>query len=875
MADGDATFGCGTYLPGGGPGNFDEFEGGGTIDGGEGFGGGWIDTDQGGGGPPTGPPGVLDGGGGGGGGNSWGHGDPIKGVGGGTLYNPSDETACRCRITTAPTGPVCGPITGPGGGKQCTVTFKQKCQTKAKSEGGNSSQDTITAYIENSIPAQAVNVKVTGPTNGIECGDKIKATCKDDTATCGDIIITYKLPFTVGGEDQPTGPGGPLQSNNAGGGLVGFGKTVGGFGGNVSKSLLSTAQSTKEFDLNDPTITSLILKQKPAGIQDPDVAFLLAPPTPSLVKNNSRITELFNDNIDSNVEYILANQRNSGNWDSTRASGVTYTSVYRSLKPEIKNLLRQIRNYDGTPLTTNQIFSMIGSRIIDGTISKVTKSSLLGLAKSSKKRDPVVITRSNSTKVNEVVALSLVDRDKFTLDPAKAEGRMKNILPNWKTLSSDIDRYIEITVGGEIKKYYIKDDNTFISRSSLALSDGDYFDITRGSTTLRLVAKSEIDHAYLIPEQTRQQVISLLGGTTGRTLEVSSNILSGVEFDYSLSTPRQDFYMLSCVLSSIDTKPNPVGSFLLKESVARYELIDTTTTDSLKTCNDFIKYKANHRVFILDDEDVMLDYIQSTSSLTVKQTDILADSPKANKTIPLLTRQIPWYIMVYPTNRSSLNIFNSKSSVITLESSGPVVRQLKCNTSIVPNFSLSHTDKFIRYHFQGLSGMDVYGKTNLQTRITKVTSSDTVFKTGYEQNDQLVSAEEYTPSRRKTGLRLLKEIITELDTNYLLGLDGIGKSLTEFDVFSRLTLKQFNILSRLDNFGTIRDSIRNGLFEEVKIIPPINRANSRISFQKTQLVRRKVRVEDDIFPSIKGTKDNQIIIPPTLTGPATFGPVKR
>jgi len=663
----------------------------------------------------------------------------------------------------------------------------------------------------------------------------------------------------VTGHDQPTGPGGTLQSTNG--------------GGTGAKALLSAAEYSGEFDLNNPTIASLILKQKPAGIEEPDIAFITAPPPPNLVNNNSRITELFNDKIDSNIEYILAHQPNPGNWDSTKASGVTYSSVFMSLKPEIKDLLSQIRNYDGTPLTTNQIFSMIGSRILDGTISNVTKSSLLELAKSSKERNPVAITRSNSTKVNEVTALALIDRDKFTLDPAKADGVMKNILPNWKTLSSDIDRYIEVTVGKEIKKYYIKDDNTFIGRSSLALEDGDYFDITKGSVIFRLFAKSEIDHAYLIPEQTRQRTISLLGGTPGRTLQVSSNILDGIEFDYSLTAPRQDFYMLSCVLSSIDTTPSLIGSFLLKDSVVRYELIDTTTTDSLKTCNDFIKYKANHRVFILDDEDVMLDYIQSTSSLTLKQTDILADSPKTNKTIPLLTRQIPWYIMVYPTNRSSLNIFNTKSEVVNLKAPGPVIRELKCNTSIVPNFSQRLTNKFVRFQLQGLSGMDVFGKTNLQTRITKVTSSDTVFKTGYKQDDQLISAAEYTPSRQKTGVRLLKEIITELNTNYLLGLDGIGKSLTEFDVFSRLTLKQFNILSRLENFETIRNSIRDGVFEEVKVIPPIHRANSRISFQKTQLVRRKVRVEDDTFTSIKGMKDNQIIIPPTTTGPATFGPV--
>jgi hypothetical protein len=121
----------------------------------------------------------------------------------------------------------------------------------------------------------------------------------------------------------------------------------------------------------------------------------------------------------------------------------------------------------------------------------------------------------------------------------------------------------------------------------------------------------------------------------------------------------------------------------------------------------------------------------------------------------------------------------------------------------------------------------------------------------------------------------LKEIITELDTNYLLGLNGIGKSLTEFDVYSRLTLQQYNLLSRLESFRLIRASIRNGLIAEVKVIPPISRADKRVSFQKTQLVRRRVGASPDTFTSIKGTKNGETIVPPTTTGEATFAPIRR
>ena len=55
----DPTFGCGTFLPGVGPGNFPDFDGGGTIDSGEGTGNPWTSAgDQEDVGPPTdgGPP---------------------------------------------------------------------------------------------------------------------------------------------------------------------------------------------------------------------------------------------------------------------------------------------------------------------------------------------------------------------------------------------------------------------------------------------------------------------------------------------------------------------------------------------------------------------------------------------------------------------------------------------------------------------------------------------------------------------------------------------------------------------------------------------------------------------------------------------------
>ena len=173
-------------------------------------------------------------------------------------------------------------------------------------------------------------------------------------------------------------------------------------------------------------------------------------------------------------------------------------TVYRSLSQEAKEIIASILNYDRSALTRVQIFNMVGSRILDGTIAKVTLASLRQLAKGSRDETPLNITRSKSDIVNETVALGLVERNYYPLEATKSTGRARETLKNQKILSSDIDRYIEVTVDGTPQRYYVNDDDTFIDRSTLSLEDGEYFDITVSGIKTRLYAKSEKEHAFWI-----------------------------------------------------------------------------------------------------------------------------------------------------------------------------------------------------------------------------------------------------------------------------------------------------------------------------------------------------------------------------------------
>ena len=641
----------------------------------------------------------------------------------------------------------------------------------------------------------------------------------------------------------------------------------------TEKQLLDSAFSKSKIDLSDDAVVNALLKKLPAGIEDEEVYFNVAPKKRKLVRNTSTKTNIFNNHIDESLLYLLERPLDYGSWDSGLAGAITPQIIYENLNKQAKSLLDKVINYDGSKLSTNQIFSIVGSRVLDGTIADVNLSFLQRLALGSEEDTEFGIIPSKYQLVNESVALALIESNYKPLDFNKYAGQGRELLKNKKTLSSDIDRFIEVTVAGEVRRYYVKDDDTFINRSTLSLNDGEYFDVTLGGEVTRLYAKSEKDHAFYIPEKIRQVAIKLLGGSPDRYLSVSGDVSSTIELSSSLTSPRQNAYFLSANLSTISTELSLINPKYLKQTSLNFEVCPISSIESI---NEYIKYKDNHQVFIMNDEDLILDYVETNGYLRLEQTDIILDSPKENKTIPLLTRQVPWYIILYPTNRPEYDVFNVKSQITNItpsstEQAPSLTRKLRTKTSIVKEFR--NSEKFVKTPYVGRTARDIFDNPNTQARINIIDLDSEVFSSGYKNSSGFViPASSFSPQRSKTGYRILSEIIKSLDNNYLLGLNGIGKSLTEFDVFCRLTLKQFNKLYRLENFPQIKNSLFNGAVQNVKVVPARKNSDSRLANNKTQLVRRKSTApSEDEFPEVKSTNFGRAIVPPTVEEDSTFG----
>ena len=155
-----------------------------------------------------------------------------------------------------------------------------------------------------------------------------------------------------------------------------------------------------------------------------------------------------------------------------------------------------------------------------------------------------------------------------------------------------------------------------------------------------------------------------------------------------------------------------------------------------------------------------------------------------------------------------------------------VVRQLRCRRNISPKFNQASYTGVVNLQTSAQDAVNVYGQVDKDTRVTQFNPDDPLFQEMYEDsNGNLMAASAYTPARRKTGFRLINEITADLSENYILETNGLGQILTEFDVYSRMSLREFTRLLRLENYTFFLPLIQKGFFNGIRVVPPLARSS--------------------------------------------------
>ena len=727
-----------------------------------------------------------------------------------------------------------------------------------------------------------------GVANGGIFGDGNNATRIDPPdGTAGGVLVDGGGggdPFTgigAGGADVFVVPPDPL---NAGGGQVIPGNSGGGGGGNISipgdfnaaggsvfdgGGAIGGNGNSIDFEYSDEIIDQTY-DQLPSNREflDRELATRVGKRFSNrLVPNRFGRPDIFGETIAQSLQYILLNTSSTRDWDADAGYRISVDAVIASLNPEFYNVARNIRLIDGRALTNKQIASMVMTRVYNNTLDDLRVETLKQTYRESSETAKTVLERSYNVSQDRHTAFRLMNANKISLDDSKLDDLSinKSFVQGYKTFATDVGKYLPFVVDGETKKFYVNDDDTFIVRSTLGIIDGDFYNLydSDSDSMIRLKVESERDHAYVVPEAVRQNAVRLCGGNPDRVLSVSAPADSTIEFDHDLSTPRKNVYILKMDPSSAEVDR---GRDAIVKTKVRYTWMDQESNQGRRDINAYIRYKTNYRTIYLDDEDLIFDYIHNTSGVALEQTDFFLEGEKSNKGQPLFVRQMPWYLVIAPTNRDDLLTIGTRSKITSLDDK--FERSLHLMPGLKPLKNYDRYGRFIDHSYDFGTHPDIYGVPRTQAVVKSYDPSGIDTQTLYIENKRsttrrFISPSQSQPARKRTGFRLLKEIISELSDNYVLEVEGGIKGANIFDVISRMSFTEFHKLMALDGAAEIVPKIKSGLIAGVRVAPAIQGAG-KSSTRKTKLIQRRAGApEKDIFTVIKASARNRYILPPS------------
>lgn len=786
-------------------------------------------------------------------------------TGGGPAAPPKP---CNCTpYGEGDTKDVTPPSSG-GNGPNCKVyetTFKQFC--RAVDENFNPQEPGQQFKDLSSLISKVTNSKLRSITfgEGCECQDK-----------CDDAKIKYEICNPDPFDPDPPGPLKPKGSSGNGGGTGQMQVSLQQDQAKNENSLISkinlglrktfrqvSSLGSKIFDVQN--LFSNIEEANNLVLRDPEVAIQKGIPSRRYVRNTVGFDSIFSDAIHESLFSILSNNGTFNDWNSRSLNALDFPNLLGSINQNLFFSLKEIRKPNGNKLSNNEIANIVYQRIIDNSLDSLDIGKLKRLAKDTQTYAKAQIQPSPNMAENEIAVLALIENNLIPLVP-KSFGRSVKIMENWKTFATDLDKYVEIEIAGVTQKYYIRDDDTVVDGLSYTISDGDFLTVFIGGQRQRFPVKSEKERGFILPEPIRQQALSTLGADANRKLYCEVDASSNIEFNYSLnldnSSPRQNVYFFKLVPSATVKTSDTNKSDFIVTTDGKYELMDSTTQEGIDEINDYIKYKYNHRSVFLSHDDILFDYIEATSSINMVQNDILVPQAKINKEFPLLVRDYPWYLIVVPTNRPDYLIFNNKSSITSYNQNTKSRREISISPSLDPKFTESNAAIFTQTKMS-INQINVSGSPDTQSRTTTFSVSAPVFTSVYRDTDGSYGVpSSISLKRNKTTFRLTKEIIEELDSNYVLGTNPRDKSIYPFDLFSRLNQTEFNKFFIQENGNYLYSLLKQGIFNDVKIVSTTNTGATGASSKTRSIKRRSAAPTIDKFPIIKSTNEGRYLQPP-------------
>jgi hypothetical protein len=567
-------------------------------------------------------------------------------------------------------------------------------------------------------------------------------------------------------------------------------------------TLIQTNQGTSVIQLNEivNTTQANVTVSGETGrpvLYNEELNFFRSKPTNSTtLVVNSKYPNIFSENIPVEIDYLINRENSIAEWSEFAINDLTLQKIAIGLNKELLESFKAIHYPGNSSINLNYFLEMVRKHILTGTLSELDPQYYKELASKHKEDKKVIYTGTNVREYLERAALGVISVGAIAANTSNLHSVQLRQLRRQKRLNEDILARIQVCpIEYDNNPLYLNNAGICLTKfdvsntANLNVGDGDGYYIqtetVRGGC-IPFITENHVSSAYYVPVDVRLNALNIMGEDYHTVLRaestVDSNEFSTGGLDDAGSFQLEPLYFaleLSSVSSVLTSNP------LVDRTTATYRLLrDQELIDAHTDNNGFAVSRIN-----LDYRDPIYRYSRDVSAFVLEQNDITFRAFEDNKGLvnqAVLTRTIPFGVILTPVLGSKFNPFNGVSKIERFDSS--VSRSIR----LVPDIN---TDSIIeRNHLQQINLMDVSGQTRLG--VYEPNDGQNITYRFYASADNLLnsfySAGVYTTSSSLPSSMGASYLITNvLDTiieNYN------PKSITWFDVIRRMPINRFGEL---------------------------------------------------------------------------------
>lgn len=542
--------------------------------------------------------------------------------------------------------------------------------------------------------------------------------------------------------------------------------------------------------------------------------------------DNNLFRDIFADKVAKEVKYVLERNIENLPWDERPLQSLTDEKIALSLNPVLLKALNNIHYPDGEKIELSVFLSTIRNHILTGNINDFDVQYFIQLEEKQKEDKFNTYLKSTDKTLLEAAALTLLKEKEVVITKDDKDEYNARRLRRQKKLNVDIRaRTCIVKENGSIVNLpadnagllinKISGSSTIDSKIANGPGDGYYLYLNVDGECLPYNYNTQEEFTRYPPQDIRYQALKIINQDpniiiTAKSLSGIHELASGVD----LSINYQPMF-LKLNLSSVSATPQ--SSYLVENTKATYTLITNQSeiNDYLDT-NGFATTRVN-----LDYRDPILKYIFDTSTLTYSQNDINFNQMESASSVQLkdsnnavISRTLPFALVIVPVRGSALNPFNVVSKIQTIDDS--ITRKIVMMPTISQNdsgnFNSPLEEKFL-FNETGNFKVGLKEAPDANSITYRFDPSASYLTETFYSKDNLEykSAPSGIGSLSSYGLSyMVKNSLDYIINTYgPSGIDCDSSSLLWFDIYRRLPMTKFselmydsneNILSQIGNY---------------------------------------------------------------------------